>query len=77
MGRTLQEYVAMKTDPVISSLIDSDLHELKLAAKKLLHHAAMLGSKDFGVSFFKWVASFAAMYVQISLYLPLIFFLAQ
>ncbi|KAL2333649.1 hypothetical protein Fmac_014862 [Flemingia macrophylla] len=66
MGRTLmQEYVAMKTDTIVSSLIDSDVNELKLAAKKLFHDATMLGSKGFGISFFKWIASFAAIYLLI------------
>ncbi|KAG5050971.1 Cold-regulated 413 plasma membrane protein 2 [Glycine soja] len=61
MGRILQEYVAMKTDAVVASLIDSDIQELKVAAKKLLHDATMLGGKGFGTSFFKWIASFAAI----------------
>ncbi|KAG4941391.1 hypothetical protein JHK87_045262 [Glycine soja] len=62
MGRILQEYVAMKTDAVVASLIDYDIEELKVAANKLLHDATMLGGKGFGTSFFKWIASFAAMY---------------
>ena len=62
MVRILQEYVAMKTDAVVASLIDYDIEELKVAANKLLHDATMLGGKGFGTSFFKWIASFAAMY---------------
>lgn len=55
------QYLATKTDPVIASLIDSDLDELKLAAQKLFHDASMLGGRGFGTSFLKWMASFAAM----------------
>ncbi|KAG4939339.1 hypothetical protein AAZX31_16G129200 [Glycine max] len=65
MGRILQEYVAMKTDAVVASLIDYDIEELKVAANKLLHDATMLGGKGFGTSFFKWIASFAAIYLLI------------
>ncbi|XP_020236654.1 cold-regulated 413 plasma membrane protein 2 [Cajanus cajan] len=66
MGRILlQQYVAMKRERVVSSLIDSDVNELKLAAKKLLHDATILGSKGVGISFFKWLASFAAIYLLI------------
>lgn len=61
MGRILMQYLAMKTDPVVASLIDSDLNELKLAAKKLFKDATMLGGRGFGTSFLKWIASFAAM----------------
>lgn len=61
MRRILQHYVDTKTDTVLYTLIDSDLNELKLAAKKLLHDATLVGGKAFGDSFFKWLASFAAM----------------
>ncbi|WVZ24656.1 hypothetical protein V8G54_003200 [Vigna mungo] len=61
MRRILQQYVDTKSDTVVDSLIDSDLNELKLAAKKLLHDATLVGGKVFGDSFFKWLASFAAI----------------
>jgi len=61
MGRILQQYVDMKRDTVVASLIDSDLNELKLAAKKFLHDATLLGGRAIGPSFFKWLSSFAAM----------------
>ncbi|KOM25592.1 hypothetical protein LR48_Vigan123s001200 [Vigna angularis] len=61
MRRILQQYVDTKSDTVVDSLIDSDLNELKLAAKKLLHDATLVGGKAFGGSFFKWLASFAAI----------------
>ena len=51
----------MKTDPVMASLIDSDINELKLAATKLFNDATVLGGKGFGTSFLKGLASFAAM----------------
>ena len=52
-------YLTMKTDP--ASLTDSDLNELKFAAKKLFNDAAMLGGKSVGMSLLRWIASFAAM----------------
>ncbi|CAN4107610.1 unnamed protein product [Withania somnifera] len=56
----------MKTDAAIASdLIDSDLKEIGVAAKKLANHAIMLGGLGFGTSFFKWLASFAAIYLLI------------
>uniref|UniRef100_A0A5B6YP90 Cold-regulated 413 plasma membrane protein 2 n=1 Tax=Davidia involucrata TaxID=16924 RepID=A0A5B6YP90_DAVIN len=85
MGR--MEYLAMKTDPATADLINSDINELKIAAKKLIYHATMLGSGlGFGTTFLKWVASFAAIYLLIldrtnwrtnvltSLLVPYIFF---
>lgn len=53
----------METDSAVTSdLIDSDLKELGMAAKKLANHAIMLGGGlGFGTSFLSWVASFAAM----------------
>ncbi|KAF3681085.1 Cold-regulated plasma membrane protein 2 [Capsicum annuum] len=55
-------YLAMKTDAAVASdLIDSDLKEIGVAAKKLANHAIMLGGLGFGTTFFKWLASFAAM----------------
>ncbi|KEH20463.1 putative cold-regulated 413 protein [Medicago truncatula] len=86
MGRMLMNYLAMKTDPVVASLIDSDLNELKFAAKKLFNDAAMLGGKGVGMSLLRWIASFAAIYLLIldrtnwrtnmltSLLVPYIFF---
>ncbi|KAF1872304.1 hypothetical protein Lal_00003772 [Lupinus albus] len=61
MGRVLMQYLAMKTDPVMASLIDSDIKELKVAATKLFKDATMLGGIGFGTSFLKWIASFAAI----------------
>ncbi|KAK7359921.1 hypothetical protein VNO77_01889 [Canavalia gladiata] len=86
MGRILMQYVAQKTDPTISRLIDSDFDELKLAATKLFNHATMLGGKGLGASFLKCLASLAAIYLLIldrtnwrtnmltSLLVPYIFF---
>ncbi|CAJ2635508.1 cold-regulated 413 plasma membrane protein 2 [Trifolium pratense] len=86
MGRTLMNYLAMKTDPVVANLIDSDLNELKFAAKKLFNDATMVGGKGIGMSFLRWIASFAAIYLLIldrthwrtnmltSLLVPYIFF---
>lgn len=59
MGRV--EYMALKADPAAASLMDSDMNELKLAAKKLIHEAPKIGGVHF--SFLRWIASFAAMYV--------------
>ncbi|KAK2411048.1 hypothetical protein P8452_76651 [Trifolium repens] len=86
MGRTLMNYLAMKTDPVVANLIDSDLNELKIVAKKLFNDATMVGGKGIGMSFLRWIASFAAIYLLIldrtnwrtnmltSLLVPYIFF---
>ncbi|XP_062102287.1 cold-regulated 413 plasma membrane protein 2-like [Humulus lupulus] len=83
MGR---DYLAMKTDPATTDLINSDINELKIAATRLISHAATLGGLGFGTSFLKWVASFAAIYLLIldrtnwktnmltSLLIPYIFF---
>ncbi|KAK7346475.1 hypothetical protein VNO80_20995 [Phaseolus coccineus] len=65
MGKILQQYVDIKRDTVVASLIDSDLNELKLAARKFLHDATMVGGKAIGASFFKWLSSFAAIYLLI------------
>ncbi|KAK4840594.1 hypothetical protein QYF36_013247 [Acer negundo] len=77
----------MKTDDqVTANLIDSDINDLKVAAKNLINHATKLGGLGFGTSFLKWVASFAAIYLLIldrtnwrtnmltSLLVPYIFF---
>lgn len=88
MGRSPVGYLAMKTDqnPLTAELIDSDINELKMAAKKLFDHATRLGGLAVGTSFLKWVASFAAIYLLIldrtnwrtnmltSLLVPYIFF---
>ena len=55
------DYLAMKTDPAAADLINSDINELKIAAKRLFNHTTKLGGLGFGTSFLKWVASFAAM----------------
>lgn len=59
MGR--KGFLALKTDPATEDLINSDMDELKIAAKRLINHATKLGGLSFGTSFLKWVASFAAM----------------
>lgn len=61
MGRI--DYLAMKTDEETAALLNSDFNELKIAAKRLINHAAKLGGFAFGTSFLEWVASFAAMSV--------------
>lgn len=56
------EYLALKSDdPETSELIESDIKELKIAAKRLISDVTKLGGLGFGTSFLKWVASFAAM----------------
>lgn len=61
MGRV--DYLAMKTDDVdtVAALVNSDMEELKVAAKKLFSDVSKLGGLGFGVSFLKFIASFAAM----------------
>ena len=59
MGRV--DYLAMKTDVDTVALVNSDVEELKIAAKKLLTDVSKLGGLAFGVSFVKWIASFSAM----------------
>lgn len=53
----------MKTngDQVTAEMIDSDMNDLKVAAKNLNGHATKLAALAFGTSFLKWVASYAAM----------------
>lgn len=61
MGK--MDYLAMKTDEsTTQQLIDSDLREIGIAAKKLANDAMRLGGLGFGTAFLKWVASFAAMW---------------
>ncbi|XAR73926.1 hypothetical protein NMG60_11008058 [Bertholletia excelsa] len=83
MGRQMAEYLVTKTDtdpyPGMAQVtFYSDMNELKMAAK--------LGGLGVGTSVFKWVASFAAIYLlildrtnwrtnmQTSLLVPYIFF---
>lgn len=62
MGRV--DYLAMKTDPIAATeLLNSDINELKIAAKRFIRDATKLGGLGFGTTFLKWVASFAAMWV--------------
>ncbi|XP_047319113.1 cold-regulated 413 plasma membrane protein 2-like [Impatiens glandulifera] len=82
MGRTIMDYLAMKSDPMAVDLINSDLNELFIVAKRLVNH----GGLGFGTSFLGWLASFAAIYLLIldrtnwrtnmltSLLVPYIFF---
>ncbi|KAG2263468.1 hypothetical protein Bca52824_070547 [Brassica carinata] len=63
MGRV--DYVAMKTDVDTVALVNSDVEELKIAAKKLFSDVSKLGGAAFGVSFVKWMACFAAIYLLI------------
>ncbi|KAI9088948.1 hypothetical protein K1719_029227 [Acacia pycnantha] len=63
MGR--MERMVLKVDPATATLIDSDVNELKLAAKKLINDAAKLGGLRFATSFLRWLASFAAIYLLI------------
>lgn len=68
MGRV--DYLAMKSDDVDTvALVNSDVEELKIAAKKLFSDVSKLGGSAFGVSFVKWMACFAAMCV----FSPLVF----
>ncbi|KAG5625045.1 hypothetical protein H5410_010263 [Solanum commersonii] len=61
-----KSYLAMKREASVGSdLIDSDLKEIGIAAKKLANHAIMLGGIGFGTSFLAWIASFAAIYLLI------------
>ncbi|KAM7516599.1 hypothetical protein LguiA_006182 [Lonicera macranthoides] len=81
-----KDYLALNTDTATVQLIDSDINELKIAAKKLISDATKLGGLGFGTSFLKWVASLAAIYLLIldrtnwrtnmltSLLVPYIFF---
>ena len=70
-----KSYLAMRTEQEASDLISSDFKELVFAAKKLANHAIKLGSLGFGTSFLEWIASFAAMYA--TLYLFLSFFICS
>jgi hypothetical protein len=66
MAKGFTSYLAMKTDPVgaaaSQALIDTDLQELGVAARKLANHAFVLGGGlGFGTSFLKWLAFVAAV----------------
>ncbi|CAN6292662.1 unnamed protein product [Urochloa humidicola] len=73
MGKGFASYLAMKTGPeagdvsaAAQALIDADLQELGVAARKLANHAFVLGGGlGFGTSFLKWLAFFAAVYLLI------------
>ncbi|WOK91672.1 cold-regulated 413 plasma membrane protein [Canna indica] len=71
MAETTRGYLRMKADYALSGsggdeLIRSDLYELSVAARKLVHHAFMIGSGlGFGTTFLKFLASFAAIYLLI------------
>ncbi|KAF0888343.1 hypothetical protein E2562_014168 [Oryza meyeriana var. granulata] len=71
MGKGFMSYLAMKTDPAggeaaQAALIDADLRELSVAARKLANHALVLsGGLGFGTTFLKWLAFFAAVYLLI------------
>ncbi|BBH07858.1 cold-regulated 413-plasma membrane 2 [Prunus dulcis] len=55
MGR--MEYLALKrSDPDTNELINSDINDLKIAAKKLINDATKLGGLGFGTSFLKWIS---------------------
>lgn len=65
-----KDYLALNTDTATAQLIDSDIYELKIAAKNLISHATKLGGLGFGTSFLKWVSSFAAMWALLLSILP-------
>jgi hypothetical protein len=70
MAKGFTSYLAMKTDPAgaaaSQALIDTDLRELGVAARKLANHAFVLGGGlGFGTSFLKWLAFVAAVYLLI------------
>ncbi|PIA52437.1 hypothetical protein AQUCO_01000366v1 [Aquilegia coerulea] len=81
-----ENYLAMKTDQVSEDLLNSDMNELKIAAKKFVNDAMKLKGLGFGTTFLQWLASFAAIYLLIldrtnwktnmltSLLVPYIFF---
>ncbi|KAF5191221.1 Cold-regulated protein [Thalictrum thalictroides] len=67
MGRT--DYIAMKTDEPAAAAnydsLNSDIKELKLAAKKFANHAAQLLGAGFATSFLQWLAAIAAIYLLV------------
>lgn len=55
-------FLKMKTDQISNDLLESDLRELRIAAKKLANHAFILGSGlGFGTTVYQFLASIAAM----------------
>ncbi|EAY88597.1 hypothetical protein OsI_10073 [Oryza sativa Indica Group] len=72
MGKGFMSYLAMKTDAAggeaaQAALIDADLQELGVAARKLANHALVLGGGlGFGTTFLKWLAFFAAVGPRVS-----------
>ena len=55
-------YQTMKTDRLTDDLIESDLNELRIAAKKLASHAFKLGGGlGLGTTLFRFLAFLAAM----------------
>ncbi|KAJ6844899.1 cold-regulated 413 plasma membrane protein 2-like [Iris pallida] len=80
-------FLAMKTDQLRNDMIDSDLREIGIAARKLADHAFLLGGGlGFGTSFLGFLACAAAIYLLVldrtnwktnmltSLLIPYIFF---
>ncbi|PIA55568.1 hypothetical protein AQUCO_00700104v1 [Aquilegia coerulea] len=84
MGRT--DYIAMKTDEPSYDTLNSDIKDLKVAAKKFANHAVLLVGSGFATSFLQYLAAIAAIYLLIldrtnwktnmltSLLVPYIFF---
>ncbi|XP_062212525.1 cold-regulated 413 plasma membrane protein 1-like [Phragmites australis] len=68
-------YLEMKTGPAgggaseaAQALVEADLRDLSVAARKLANHALVLGGGlgfGFGTSFLKWLAFVAAVYLLI------------
>ncbi|OEL30288.1 Cold-regulated 413 plasma membrane protein 2 [Dichanthelium oligosanthes] len=73
MGKGFASYLAMKTGPeagdasaAAQALIDADLRDVGVAARKLANHAFVLGGGlGFGTSLLKWFAFAAAVYLLI------------
>ena len=69
MAKGFASYLAMKTGPeagdssaAVQALIDADLREIGVAARKLANHTLVLGGGlGFGTSFLKWLAFVAAV----------------
>lgn len=67
MGK-MEKYLEMSTDE--TDLIQSDLTQMKDAFKNLYNHSvnlAVVGGVGFGTAFLRSIASFAAMYVKLSI----------
>ncbi|KAL5715078.1 hypothetical protein ACHQM5_016956 [Ranunculus cassubicifolius] len=63
MGRS--DYIAMRTDQNNYDELNSDLKQLKEAAKSFANHAIKLGGLGFGTSFLQWLAAIAAIYLLV------------